>query len=140
MVKVLIYQGTKAAFMDNLEQDMLANQLKNLIYEKMKRKTHKNEYKSWENSMQYMYKVLNDDDIPQNSGVAIEYNIPNTSKRIDFLLSGFNENEKGNTVVIELKQWEDIELVKEQDGLVQTYVGNAFRKVVHPSYHACLTA
>jgi hypothetical protein len=42
----------------------------------MHRKTPKAEYRAWENSLQYMYKVLNDRDIPHNSGVAIEYNIP----------------------------------------------------------------
>ena len=29
---------------------------------------------------------LNDSDIPKDAGVAIEYNIPQTSKRVDFLI------------------------------------------------------
>ena len=131
---MLIYQGTKKDFMNNLEQDSLASELKNLIYEKMHRGVRDSESNSWENSMQYMYKVLNDGEIPSNSGVAIEYNIPNTNKRIDFILSGLNHNNKGNTVVIELKQWSDINLVEGKDALVETYTGNALRRVPHPSY------
>ena len=50
----------------------------------MHRKTAQNEFRSWENSMEYMYKVLNDKEIPIDAGIAIEYNLPQTSKRIDF--------------------------------------------------------
>ncbi len=131
---MLIYSGVKSEFMKNMEQDTLANQVESIIYEKMNRKTSKSEYNSWKNSMQYMYKVLNDEGIPSNSGVAIEYNIPNTSKRIDFIISGLNQENVGNTVVIELKQWSDVNIVRGRDALVETYIGKALRKVPHPSY------
>ena len=48
--------------------------------------------------------TLNDSDIPKDAGVAIEYNIPQTSKRVDFLISGYGLNGKGNVVIVELKQ------------------------------------
>ncbi|MDZ4168804.1 MAG: hypothetical protein U1E26_04000 [Coriobacteriia bacterium] len=38
--------------------------------------------------MQYMYKVLNTAEIPDGCGVAIEFGVPYTSSRIDFLLTG----------------------------------------------------
>ncbi|WP_177184484.1 hypothetical protein [Psychrobacillus sp. OK032] len=34
-----------------------------------------------------MYRVLYDKHIPDDAGVAIQYNIPYKSKRVDFLLS-----------------------------------------------------
>ena len=83
-----------------------------------------------------MYKVLNDTAIPENSGVAIEYNIPQTSKRVDFIISGYGEKQDPNVVIIELKQWDKVEVVEGQDALVETYTGGAVRKVVHPSYQA----
>ena len=46
----------------------------------MNRHTARNEFRAWENSLVYMYKVLNDNEIPQDVGIAIEYNIPQTSK------------------------------------------------------------
>lgn len=133
---MLIYQGTKTDFMSGMEQDTLPNDIENLIYEKMNRKTPNREYISWENSLQYMYKVLNDNDIPSNSGVAIEYNIPLTAKRVDFILSGLNTDNTESAVVIELKQWSKVNLVESNDAIVETYVGKGLRKVVHPSYQA----
>lgn len=102
----------------------------------MNRHTARNEFRSWENSLEYMYKVLNDMEIPENSGIAIEYNIPQTSKRVDFLISGYDKEKKGNVIIIESKQWDKLESVKSRDALVETYTGNAMRQVVHPSYQA----
>ncbi len=131
---LLIYEGTKKDFMFDLESDSLADDIQNLLYRKMNDRAGRSEYNAWRNSMQYMYNVLNDNEIPSNSGVAIEYNIPNSDRRIDFILSGLNHENRGNTVVIELKQWSDINLVEGRNGLVETYTGNALRKVTHPSY------
>ena len=102
----------------------------------MNRHTARNEFRAWENSLEYMYKVLNDNEIPSDAGIAIEYNIPQTSKRIDFLISGYDASERGNVVIIELKQWDKIDSIKGKDALVETYTGNAVRQVVHPSYQA----
>ncbi len=133
---MLVYDGTKTEFLRSVEQDTIAYEIEENIYQKMNRHTAHNEFRSWENSLEYMYKVLNDDEIPQDVGIAIEYNIPQTSKRVDFLISGFNDTNQGNVVIIELKQWDKIEAIDGMDGLVETYTGNALRKVVHPSYQA----
>lgn len=133
---MLIYEGTKDNFLSSVEQDTIAVEIENNIYERMHRHTAKNEFRAWENSMEYMYKVLNDQDIPSDAGIAIEYNIPKTSKRVDFLISGYGKKEDANVVLIELKQWDELEAVPGRDGLVQTYTGNAVRQVVHPSYQA----
>lgn len=133
---MLIYEGTKDNFLSSVEQDTIAVEIENNIYERMHRHTAKNEFRAWENSMEYMYKVLNDQDIPSDAGIAIEYNIPQTSKRVDFLISGYGNREDANVVLIELKQWDELEAVPGRDGLVQTYTGNAVRQVVHPSYQA----
>ncbi|MGI6562636.1 MAG: DNA/RNA helicase domain-containing protein [Clostridia bacterium] len=133
---MLIYEGIKSDFMSGMEEDVLPSRIETLIYEKMRRRISKNEYNAWENSLQYMYKVLNDPHIPYNSGVAIEYNIPQTAKRIDFILSGYGEKRSKNAVVIELKQWDKVRLVEGSDALVETYVGQGLRRVVHPSYQA----
>jgi hypothetical protein len=82
---MLIYEGTKSEFMLEMEEERLPSRIEALVYEKMRRRTTKNEYNAWENSLRYMYMVLNDSHIPSDSGVAIEYNIPQTAKRIDFI-------------------------------------------------------
>ena len=133
---MIIYSGSKKDFMTEVEEDTIAYSIRDSILAKMHRKTNDAEFRSWVNSLEYMYKVLNDPDIPSNSGIAIEYNLPNTAKRVDFLISGYDEYECGNVVVIELKQWEKLEKVDGLDGLVETYTAGANRRVVHPSYQA----
>ncbi|WP_310601863.1 DNA/RNA helicase domain-containing protein, partial [Anaerosporobacter sp.] len=114
----------------------IAAEIEENIYNKMNRRSARSEFRSWENSLEYMYKVLNDTEIPMNSGIAIEYNIPQTSKRVDFIISGYGENKESNVVIIELKQWDKVDAVSGQDALVETFTGGAVRKVVHPSYQA----
>ena len=133
---MIVYDGTKVEFLNSVENDTIAVEIENNIYTKMHRSTAKNEFRSWENSLEYMYKVLNDNEIPNEAGIAIEYNIPQTSKRVDFIISGYDKCNKPNIVIIELKQWDQIKEVIGEDALVETYTGNANRKVVHPSYQA----
>jgi hypothetical protein len=84
--QMIVYSGIKNDFLDAVEMDSIAQEIEETIYTKMHRKTARNEFRSWENSLEYMYKVLNDQAIPEDSGIAIEYNIPQTSKRVDFII------------------------------------------------------
>lgn len=131
---MIIYSGNKQEFMNEIVEDTLAYKIRDAILEKMHRRTGDAEFRSWVNSLEYMYKVLNDRDIPDDSGIAIEYNLPNTSKRIDFLVSGYDQSGEENVVIIELKQWQELEKVEGLDGIVETFTGGNIRRVVHPSY------
>ena len=133
---MIIYSGSKADFMVQVEEDTIAYTIRDNILEKMHRKTPDAEFRSWVNSLEYMYKVLNDDGIPRNSGIAIEYNLPNTAKRVDFLVSGYDAKRTANVVIIELKQWEKLNKVEGLDALVETFTGGRERRVAHPSYQA----
>lgn len=133
---MIVYNGLKSDFLKSVEDDTIALEIEQNILSKMKRHTVANEFMSWDNSMQYMYKVMNDPDIPSDAGVAIEYNIPQTSKRVDFMISGYDIAGNPGIVIVELKQWSKLEKVENSDALVETYTGNALRKVVHPSYQA----
>lgn len=133
---MIIYDGTKQDYLRRVDDDTLADYLSEQIKKKLNRTTGKSEYRSWVNSSNYMYKILNDIEIPNDAGVAIEYNIPQTSKRVDFLISGYDDLDNENVVVVELKQWDKINPIEGRDGLVETYTGGAMRNVVHPSYQA----
>ncbi len=85
--------------------------------------------------MMYMENVLKDNEIPEDCGVMIEYQIPQTAKRIDFILTGQNDKKIDHAVIVELKQWEFAEIT-EMDGIVSTFVGKAIRPEPHPSYQA----
>lgn len=141
---MIVYDGVKTDFLQSVENDSIAMEIEENILNKMGRHTSKNEFRSWENSLTYMYKVLNDSAIPADAGIAIEFNIPQTAKRVDFMISGYDDAHVPNMVIVELKQWEKLSEVPGSDGiidaqvgnLVETYTGNALRRVVHPSYQA----
>ena len=132
---MLVYEGIKSGFID----DVNLNRIVDKIYDKYKQffgRTSESQLNSWKNSMQYMRGVLDDKEIPDNAGVAIEFNIPTTSKRIDFILSGRDNNRKDSVIIIELKQWETCTAVEGKDAIVSTFTGGGIREVAHPSYQA----
>ncbi len=132
---MLVYEGIKSSFID----DVNLNKIVGKIYDKYKQffgRTGESQLNSWKNSMQYMRGVLDDKEIPDNAGVAIEFNIPTTSKRIDFILSGRDNNRRDSVIIIELKQWETCNAVEGKDGIVSTFTGGGIREVAHPSYQA----
>ena len=136
---MLVYEGLKSDFMQSVEGGLIAYEIEQSILEKLGRHTTESEFNSWENSMLRMYMVMNDPEIPADAGVAIEFNIPQTAKRVDFMISGYGEDEKPGMVIVELKQWQKLEKVEATDAvveLVETYTGHAMRRVVHPSYQA----
>lgn len=133
---MLIYNGLKSDFMSDTENDVLETKLYDAIKNKMNRSTGLSELNSWRNSLKEMYITLNDSNIPSDAGVAIEYNIPQTSKRVDFLISGYGKDNKGNVIIVELKQWEKLQAIEGQEAIVETFTGGANRRVVHPSYQA----
>ncbi len=122
--------------MSDTENDVLETKLYDAIKNKMNRSTGLSELNSWRNSLKEMYITLNDSNIPSDVGVAIEYNIPQTSKRVDFLISGYGKDNKGNVIIVELKQWEKLQAIEGQEAIVETFTGGANRRVVHPSYQA----
>lgn len=132
---MIVYQATKADYIRAVKADQIADHINQSVLEKLNRKTSESEYRSWRNSSTYMREALDYSDIPDDCSVAIEYQPPTTSKRIDFIVSGLTSNEKESLVIVELKQWESAE-VTDMDAIVRTFVGKGVRDVSHPSYQA----
>lgn len=134
---MIIYESSKKDFCENVINNNITDQIINSF--KIKGINYSNklksEIRSWQNSMQFVNNLLNNNEINDDTYVAIEYKIPFTSNRIDFMLFGEDENQKKNFVILELKQWEKAEDSNKED-LVITWVGNANREVLHPSYQA----
>ena len=130
---MIVYEATKEEFCDSVLVGSITDEIYDVYKEKIG-KSAKSQIRSWENSMEYMYKVLNDSEIPSDCGVAIEFTIPTTSKRIDFILTGMNRFNDDSVVIIELKQWDSAQKVEGKDGVVKTYLGGAVRETTHPSY------
>lgn len=95
-------------------------------------KANKSEVAAWSISMQFMKNIMEDSEIPDDVGIAIEYKIPQTSKRIDFIITGRDEQQK-SAILIELKQWSEGVSVTDKDAIVST---TFFGETNHPSYQA----
>jgi hypothetical protein len=132
---MIIYESTKKGFLDSVLNDTLADEIAE-TYRKKIGKPNEKELSAWTDSMLYMEKVLNTDGIPDNAGVAIEFKIPLTSKRVDFLISGEDGNNHSVVVVIERKRWDQIEKVDGKDGIIKTILGKGWYETTHPSYQA----
>ena len=130
---MIVYSSSKKGFI----ADVMTNQIEKTILTSFVRElghsTGKSEISSWRNSMLYMNNIMSDPAIPDDVGVAIEYRIPQTNKRIDFIITGTNSENRGTAVLIELKQWSEAEIT-DLDGVVKTFVGGNMQEVSHPSY------
>lgn len=131
---MIVYDGIKSEFLNSVMNGTIAEEVRQRIFEKLGRTTPKSEFDSWKNSLSRMYMVLADTSIPDHAGIAIEYNVPQTSKRVDFIVSGYDADNQSNAVIIELKQWDELKKVDGKDALVETYTGGGLREVVHPCY------
>ncbi|WP_019589618.1 MULTISPECIES: DNA/RNA helicase domain-containing protein [unclassified Thioalkalivibrio] len=132
---MLIYTADKRRFVEHVRHNQIEDRILAGMLGAGKGKPSPNEITSWRNSMQYMENVLSASGIPDDAGVAIEYMIPQTSKRVDFILTGRNDDGRDTAVIVELKQWEQVEAT-EKDAIVRTFVGGKEREVTHPSYQA----
>lgn len=130
---MIVYEATKGEFINSVFSGSITDEIYE-IYQQKIGKSGKSQIMSWENSMQYMYRVLEDSEIPDDCGVAIEFTIPTTSKRIDFILTGLNQFQDDSVIIIELKQWSEAQKVEGKDGVVKTILGGGIRETTHPSY------
>lgn len=128
---MIIYSGTRKEFHLDVLNGVIAERLKTAIEAHGISGGSEAEYRSWMNSLSRMDTVISDPAIPMDALVALEYQIPTTSKRIDFMIAGNDEQGKTNIVLIELKQWEEAARTA-LDHCVKAYVGGAVRVVQHP--------
>ena len=132
---MIVYLANKTQFRD----DILSNRIEEIVHESFQRelggRVGPSELASWKHSLSEMGKVLEDAGIPDNAGVAIEFNIPQTGKRIDFIITGTREDRQRTAVIVELKQWQEAKATT-KDAIVSTFVGGREREVNHPSYQA----
>ena len=134
---MIVYSGTKSQFNNDVNLNLISDKILEKLREKHLSGGQESEYQSWQNSLHFMRSAIDDPDIPNDVEVAIEYQIPRTSKRVDFMIAGADAANTNNVVVVELKQWSKAEKVDDiMRHSVRAYTGGANRIVSHPSYQA----
>ena len=134
---MIVYSATKTEF----NEDVNLNRISDIILQNLRDKNISGgqmaEYHSWQNSLHFMRAVIDDPAIPQEVDIAIEYQIPRTSKRVDFMIAGADQKDQSNVVIVELKQWDKAEKVDDiMQHSVRAFTGGGYRIVNHPSYQA----
>lgn len=132
---MLVYTATKSKFLEDVEDHNIEDIVRDKVQEYLGKNVGNSEYQSWANSLPQVEQILRDRDIPSNIGVAIEYSIPRTQNRIDFVITGKNSSDKNTIVLIELKQWSKA-LKTTKDGIVNTRFAHGNKDTLHPSYQA----
>ena len=132
---MLVYSETKQQFLEDVSIRNIEDIIDTCVKVKLKRNTGENEKTSWKNSLREMYFIMADPEIPENCWVSIEYNIPWSGKRIDFVVSGMDGNNKDCVVIIELKQRSQVSLT-DKDAVVLTRFSHGIEEANHPSYQA----
>ena len=134
---MIIYQATKSEFLNHALRDNIENIMLRHVRHAGVSAGGESEVGAWRNSLLQMAKVLQDEEIPEDAGVAIEYQLPRSSKRIDFMITGEDKDGVSKVVIVELKQWSKSRHSK-KDGVIWARRGGnrGEDEGAHPSYQA----
>jgi len=127
-----LYSGSTAEFIHLNRRNQLADRLRKEFFTQIGYNPSDNEVMSWRNSLMRVALVLEDASLSEQ-GIFVEYQLPQSSKRIDVILCGKGDDNRKNSVIIELKQWERCALSDYESDYVVTWVGGGNRNVLHPS-------
>ena len=132
---MLIYNGTKGQFDKDVISGSIADKINAAFFEHGLTHENESEYMSWRNSLSKMQQVLDAPYFSNELQIAIEYQIPQTAKRVDFIIAGESADGASNAIIIELKQWASARQTS-RDCVVKAFTGGRERDVAHPSYQA----
>lgn len=134
---MIIYQASKSQFLHHA----LREDIEDVVLRHFRSATGQGvaapQVQAWKHSLLEMAKVLQDEEIPSDAGVAIEYQLPQSSKRIDFVIIGEDASARTKVVIVELKQWSESRR-SEKDAIVWARRGGRGGETEgpHPSYQA----
>ncbi len=134
---MIIYQASKSQFLHHALRDDIEDVVSRQYRSMTGHGVGPSEIQAWKHSLLEMAKVLGDDEIPDDAGVAIEYQLPQSSKRIDFVITGEDASARTKVIIVELKQWSESRR-SEKDAIVWARRGGRAgeREGPHPSYQA----
>lgn len=129
-----LYSGMVDKFIEDTVYNQITDKLKKAFFEQVGYNPASGEISAWQNSLRAIAGTLQYCKF-EDQGIILEYQMPNSSKRLDFLICGQDEEKKEKAVIIELKQWEKT-MDSEGENEIRTYIGGAEREKLHPSIQA----
>ena len=132
---MIIYKNTADGFMNSVNDNTIIQDIENEFISSLHKKIGEGEKSAINNSMRFVESLIRTSKVEGDCGVLVEYNIPTTKFRVDFIIAGQDTNGQKNIIIIELKQWTRAGR-SDSHFLVNTFVGGSNREVLHPSYQA----
>ena len=126
-----LYAGSSRQFIDDAFNGAIAGKLQDAYFQAFRHQPPRSEIQSWQNSLRSMSWILEKADLTDH-GVLLEHQLPMTSKRLDCMVMGRDNESNDQAVIVELKQWSDAG-PSAAEGCVTTFVGGKVRDVLHPS-------
>lgn len=131
---MLAYLALKADFLK--DAPVIEDKVSEAVLKSFNIKVGQSEYLSWRNSLgNAMSNIMRSANIPDDAGIAIEYRLDGRKLRMDFVISGLDEYGDESVVIVELKQWTDIQF-SDLEEHVRTVLGKGLINTPHPSYQA----
>ena len=128
-----LYAGTTEQFRADAQMHRIAEKLRAEYTTQIGHKPAPSEVASWQNSLTALALLVDQAQL-NDHGVILEYQLGNTSRRLDAMLTGHAATSAENAVVVELKQWSGANIgPSTADNCVELYVGKQVRRVLHPS-------
>ena len=132
--EMIVYFGSKKQFSLDAANGVIARKVDDLFMKYGIPKANASQFNAFKYSLARMALVMENSIIEDDVQVAVEYQIPLTSKRVDLMIAG-TDGSRDNVVIVELKQWEDCSPTQ-RENVVRTFTGGAERDVAHPSQQA----
>lgn len=126
-----LYSGISTDFIRDATRNQVAEKLKSAFFSYYRYNPSPGEINSWRNSLRAVKDVLEIGAL-HDHGILLEYQLPLSSKRLDCMVCGRDDDDADNAVILELKQWDRCEEA-DADKLVTSWVGGGKRDLLHPS-------
>jgi DUF2075 family protein/DNA replication protein DnaC len=128
-----LYAGSTEQFRTDARMHRIAEKLRAEYTTQIGHKPAQSEFNAWQNSLMALSMLVDQAEL-NDHGVILEYQLGNTSRRLDAMLTGHSPTSSENAVVVELKQWSNESIGPSiADNCVELYVGKQVRRVLHPS-------
>src|ERR1700687_4568400 len=112
-------------FVHDTTHNRIADKLTDAFVHYYRYRPSPSEIGSWRNSLRAMSLIVADAKL-NDHGVMLEYQLPMSSRRLDFLVCAKDRTDRDQAVIVELKQWEACE-ESEADDLVASWLGGRMR-------------
>lgn len=127
-----LWHGDLPDFIKAAESSALADQMRRSFLTLHRRVPGESEYLSWKESLRAMAKVADAHATKDDVGVLVEYHLPLSERRIDVMFFGDGPEGTPNSLLVELKRWNAVNL--EDEYALNVLTGD--QEHVHPSQQA----